>query len=161
MSVSSEFDSSQIGPGDTPLSPRARRGWFLLFAAVGVLIVGIAVARFAVTASATSEQTRASHAGLVYAENTMGWLQGPSIRSAHEVRLGQIQSALVAYVSVPTRQDVNVPDLIRRYGSKRQVVLVVLTGTYNSLPPDEGVDVHGDVIEVVDARTNRVLLLMD
>jgi hypothetical protein len=40
------------------------------------------------------------------------------------------------------------------------MAMVVLHGTYNTLPPDEGVDLTGDVVVLVDVRTNRVVLAM-
>jgi hypothetical protein len=59
----------------------------------------------------------------------------------------------------PTQHDVNVPDLIHRYGANRSVDMVVVHGVFNSLPPDEGVVVRGTVVVLVDARSTRVLLM--
>ena len=91
----------------------------------------------------------------------MLWNSGPRVRSAQVLPLRLLPRDLASSVSASVRQHVNVPDLLRRYGPNRQVVLVVLYGVYNSLPPDEGVEIRGDAITLVDPKTNRVLLLMD
>jgi hypothetical protein len=77
------------------------------------------------------------------------------------VPLDELKAALSGRVPAHVAQDVNVSDLIARYGPKHRVALVVLSGSYNSLPPDEGVPVTGDVVALVDQPSNRVLLLTD
>lgn len=114
-----------------------------------------------VRAAFPSESNRAGQAALAYAKQTTVWVSGPSVQSVSLMRLAQLDAGLRRTVSPRVRSDVNVHDLIRSYGPNRQVALVVLSGVYNSLPPDEGVVAHGVMVSVVDARTNRVLLLTD
>jgi hypothetical protein len=89
----------------------------------------------------------------------MVWVSGPTIQSTHLVTAEGLPSALRQFVPLPVRADVNVQDLIRRYGARHQFTLILLRGTYNSLPPDEGIDIHGDVVELVDRQGRRVVLL--
>lgn len=127
---------------------------FLLAAALAIAVVWSSLA-------SGSGQSDATQAGLDYARLHMVWSGGPNLRSAHVVPLGQLDAALARYTSPTVRRDVNVPQLIRQYGPNRQVDLVVLNGVFNTLAPDEGVIVHADVVALVDAHTNRVLLLTD
>jgi hypothetical protein len=108
-----------------------------------------------------AQQSPAGNAALAYARARTVWYSGPVVQSVRTVPLDRLQGALRASVPAHIQQDVNIPALIRQYGPHRQVALVVLNGSYNSLPPDEGVTVHGDWVAIVDARTNRVLLLTD
>ena len=39
--------------------------------------------------------------------------------------------------------------------------MVVLQGVFNTLPPDEGVVVHGVAVVLIDAASKRPLLIMD
>ena len=116
---------------------------------------------YALAASATSTQSRAADSALTYARQYMTWSSGPALQSTHTLPLRHLTSALTRYTPSRVARGVNVPDLLRRYGPNRQVALVVLYGVYNSLPPDEGVNVDGDVVLLVDARTNRVLFVTD
>jgi hypothetical protein len=122
------------------------------FAAIAILWVVFGAAR-------TSPQDQVAQQGLSYAQQKMVWTSGPMIRIVQEVTAGTLEAALRRSVSSPVRANVNVPDLVRRYGRHHRFVLVILHGTYNSLPPDEGVEVLGDMVELVDEQSRRVVLL--
>ena len=98
---------------------------------------------------------------LTYAQQHMVWIKGPTVQSSRTVELRGLEPALARAVSPTLRRDVNVEELLHRYGPNRQVTLVILNGVYNTLPPDEGVTVRGAVVVLVDARTDRVLLMTD
>jgi len=134
--------------------------WRLLVAVVAFALA-ISGLWFALSASATSTQDRAGQAALSYAQQRLVWNSGPSVQSVHLVVLRKLRPALAASVPPSTAQNVNLDDLIHRYGANRLVALVVLHGVYNSLPPDEGVNVNGDIVVLTDARTDRILLVTD
>lgn len=91
----------------------------------------------------------------------MIWTSGPVVRRSDTLPLRRLSRVLAAEVSPTVASHVNVTDLLRRFGSGREVALVILTGGFNSLPPDEGVDMHGDVVVLLDAHTNTPLFLTD
>lgn len=91
----------------------------------------------------------------------MVWIKGPTVVSARVIQLRDLEKNLRVEVSPAVWRDVNVRALRRQYGPNRQVGLVILSGVFNSLPPDEGVVVHADVVVLVDARTNHGIYLMD
>lgn len=132
---------------------------------IPVLLVAAIAAVFAMLWGAgvigTAQSDRAGAAALAYAHARTLWTSGPTIRSVRVVPLDELKAALSGRVPAHVAQDVNVSDLIARYGPKHRVALVVLSGSYNSLPPDEGVPVTGDVVALVDQPSNRVLLLTD
>lgn len=110
----------------------------------------------------TAQSDPVGSSALAYAHARTLWTSGPTIRSERVVPLDQLNAALVqASVPLHIRQDVNVPDFIAHYGATHRVALVVLFGSYNSLPPDEGVPVTGDVVAIVNEPSNTVLLLTD
>lgn len=121
----------------------------LLLAAAG------SIAFFILSPFSGSSQSAVDQAALTYSQQQMVWSQGPSVQSTRILLLRDLSAALSASVPVHVRRDVNVPDLVRRFGSNRQVALVVLTGVYNTLPPDEGVVVRGQAVVLVDTRTDR------
>ena len=90
----------------------------------------------------------------------MAWERGPTVAWSRLVRLGELDAALQP-VHLAGRHDVNTVDLIHRYGKERQVDLVVLQGRFNTLPPDEGVNVNGEVVVLVDMKTRHVILMTD
>lgn len=111
------------------------------------------------TGSGSVVTSASGQTALNYARSYMVWQAGPSLKSTQEIRMGQLSQTLARSVPASVRSGVNVGDLISRYGPNRQVDLVILSGTYNSLPPDEGVEINSDVVVLVDPRTNRVMLL--
>jgi len=132
--------------------------------AVGVLLaIVLVVALIVITSSGGSSQTSAvDQVALSYAERQMVFNSGPEVRSTHTLLLRNLSHALATYTRRSVAKDVNVRDLIRRFGANRRVTLVVLSAVYNTLPPDEGVVVNGQVVVLVDTRTNRPLpYLMD
>jgi hypothetical protein len=124
-----------------------------------VLLLLIIGGWLSVSAFGTSRQDQVVQQGLAYAERQMVWSSGPSVQSTHSILTDYLTAALQRYVPLPVRADVNAQDFIRRHGLHRRYLLIVLYGTYNSLPPDEGVEVHGDVVELVDPKSRRVVLL--
>ena len=138
-----------------------RRRSIRLLVPLLILLLGAGLAWFVVSASATSSQNRAGAAAMSYARTTMVWSSGPGVHSVQVVPLRNLAATLRASAPSALQQDVNVADLIRRVGPDRRVALVLLSGTYNTLPPDEGVIVNGEVAAIVDLKTNRVLLLTD
>ena len=101
----------------------------------------------------------AAQAGLHYARTEMVWTEGPVIARRQAGTRGALPALLPRLVTTTLRHDVNTSDLIRRFGPGRPVEILVLSGVYNSLPPDEGVDVQGEALVLVDPRTRRVLFL--
>jgi hypothetical protein len=91
----------------------------------------------------------------------MAWSQAPSVRLTRTLQVRDLEPLLRRTVTRQVAADVNVADLERVYGADRRVVLLVLHGVFNSLPPDEGVIVNGDVVELVDPTNDHVLLLTD
>ncbi|HLJ67286.1 MAG TPA: hypothetical protein VKX16_07980 [Chloroflexota bacterium] len=94
---------------------------------------------------------------LAYGRHEMVWQTGPVLQSIRVIALRDLGPALSAAVPARVRQDVNVPDLIRRFGANRRVGLAILRGTFNSLPPDEGIVLTGDAVVLVDAKTGKGL----
>jgi hypothetical protein len=158
---STDQPAQSPAPADAIPSTSSWRKTLLFFAAVLGIPLALLILAYAYSALTTSRQLHATAVGLSYARGYMSWSYGPTVQSARIIPLKQLESALRTSVPTTVRQDVDVPGLVRHYGANRQVDLVVLSGTYNSLPPDEGVMVTGDVVELVDARTNKVLLLTD
>jgi hypothetical protein len=130
-------------------------------AAVAVLVICGALAWIILAASPPTSQDRAAQAGLSYARTQMAWTSGPTLQSSHVTTLRSLGSVLARTVPVNVQQDVNTGELIQQYSANRRVALVIVTGVFNSLPPDEGIIVHGDVVVIVDMKNDRPLLLMD
>ena len=131
----------------------------LILVAVAALIVGGAL--LALRFLHTNEHDAASQAAERYARATTVWSSGPTVRTVRLLRVRDLRAALRTAVAPRVASDVNVEDLARRVGANRRVALVVLYGVHDSLPPDEGVPVKGDVVAIVDTNGNRVLLLTD
>ncbi|HEX6506164.1 MAG TPA: hypothetical protein VF221_00880, partial [Chloroflexota bacterium] len=125
------------------------------------IIICLAAGWLVYSASAGSSTSSATRAGIAYAQDTMEWTSGPTLTHARVARVRDLPAVLPQITGAALRQDVNTADLQRRYGPDRQVDLVVLSGVFNTLAPDEGVNVHGEVLAVVDVKTNRVLFLTD
>jgi hypothetical protein len=130
-------------------------------AALSFLVICGAVAWILLATSAPSAQDRAAQAGLAYARTQMAWTSGPTLQGSHATTLRSLRSVLAQTVPTSVQQDVNTGALIRQYGPNRRVALVIVSGVFNSLPPDEGVIVHGDAVVIVDLTTDHALLLMD
>ncbi len=131
----------------------------LALALLGVIVLAAAAVWVENVTAAPSAAQRAGATARSYAARTTLWNSGPTVRKVRIVPLSSLQAALRASVSPRVAADVNVSDLEHRYGSRRQVALVVLHGVFNTLPPDEGVTVAGDMVAIVDIPTQRVLLL--
>jgi hypothetical protein len=137
---------------------RTGRHWVLLLCvgvAACIVPAYVAYSHFA----GSSGGSAATQAALQYARTEMVWIQGPSVGHERTATMGALPALLRTLASTSLRQDVNTADLIRRYGPHRPVDIIVLSGVYNSLPPDEGVNVQGEVLLLVDPRTDRVLFL--
>ncbi len=127
---------------------------------VSVILVAMGVGGAWLTlagAGAPTGEDRAIQRAEDFGKSTIVWSQGPSLRDGRVVQLDGLQEALSS-LPLPTRYDVDVAGLERQYGANRRVALVILRGTYNSLPPDEGVDVYGNIVVLVDVKTERVIL---
>lgn len=139
----------------------ALRPRFLLSLLVVLVVVGAALFWYGLAAPAGSASS-ARQVALAAARSQMQWYSGPTVQSTYAIPLRQLQATLNRSVQPESvAQDVNVQDLIRQYGPNHRIILVVLLGVYNSLPPDEGMTIRGDVVVLVDARSNHVLLLED
>jgi hypothetical protein len=137
----------------------SRRSRALLLLSIGVLAC-VALAFVGYTAFAgSSGSNKATQAGLAYARSEMVWIHGPSIVHARTGTIGDLPALLPSMANTTLRQDVNTRDLIRQYGPERKVDIIVLSGVYNSLPPDEGVNVQGEALVLVDVENNKVLFL--
>lgn len=124
------------------------------------LAAGIALAYLAYSAFAGSPgRSVAAQAALRYVGTEMVWTQGPTITQERTGTMGALPRLLPTMASTSLRKDVNTADLIRRFGPNRPIDIIVLSGVYNSLPPDEGVNVRGEALVLVDPRTDRVLFL--
>jgi hypothetical protein len=139
------------------MNRKGRRRLLLLCIGVAACIVLAYVAHSIFAGS--SGGSAATQAGLHYARTEMVWIHGPSIALERTATMGALPALLRTLPSTSLRQDVNTTDLIRRYGPHRPVDVIVLSGVYNSLPPDEGVNVQGESLVLVDPRTDRVLFL--
>jgi hypothetical protein len=137
---------------------RGRRRQILLLSIGVPACVVLAYVAFSVFAGSPGESA-ATQAGLQYARSEMVWTHGPSITHARTGTTGALPVLLRSLANTTLRQDVNTRDLIRQYGPRRKVDIIVLSGVYNSLPPDEGVDVQGEALVLVDVKTNKVLFL--
>lgn len=140
---------------------RARLGPSRPLIALAAIVLLSALVLFVQASIVNSRQNSVTQAALTYGRQQMVWIKGPAAVSTHVIKLRNLRKDLRAEVSPSVWQDVNVPELLRQYGPSKQVGLVVLSGVFNSLPPDEGVDVHADVVVLVDVRTNRGFYLMD
>src|SRR5690349_943787 len=119
--------------------PSRFRAHPLIFASTLLLVAVLAVLAMLWglgVVGGAAQQSRAGEAALAYARARTVWYSGPTVQSVRTVPLNRLESALRASVPAHIQQDVNVPDLVRRYSPHRQVALVVLNGVYNSLPPD-------------------------
>ncbi len=130
----------------------------VLFCSGVVGSVLLALAAFALV-DRSSGRSDATQAGLQYARSEMVWTHGPSIAHQRAGTVGELPALLPLLAGATLRHDVNTAGLIRQYGPNRQVDILVLSGVYNSLPPDEGVNVQGEALVLVDPQTNRVLFL--
>jgi len=122
-------------------------------------VAGTTPTGVAVSGAPPAADSRALQKEENYGRQEVVWSQGPSIESKRVVPLSRLSAALASAVPAATGQNVGTAALEKRYGPRRRVAMVVLRGTYNSLPPDEGVNVSGDVVILVDVKTDRVLVL--
>jgi len=122
------------------------------------LVIAFVVLRPGTTSSATQ---RFDQTALRYADSQIVWNQGPRVAGTSILPLRRLAGTLKQTVHRHVAQDVNVSDLVRRFGRNRQVALVVLSGDFNSLPPDEGVVFNGQIVVLVDTAHNEAFYLMD
>jgi len=130
-------------------------------AVLGAAVIVACLAAYGVFAYASpllSGTSRAQQTGIDYAQQYFVWAHGPTVVSQQTLPLGRLPAALHTAVPPAVGQDINTDQLLQQYGPHRTVALDVLHGTYNSLPPDEGVELTGDVVVLVDVARNKVLL---
>lgn len=130
-------------------------------ALLGLIVITAAVVWKENVTAAPSPAQRAGIIARSYAARTTLWNSGPTVTGVHIVPLTGLAAALHRSVAPALAADVNVPDLQRRVGRSRQVALVVLHGVFNTLPPAEGVTITGNMVAIVDMRTQQVLLLTE
>jgi hypothetical protein len=130
-------------------------------ALLGVIVLTAAVIWVTNVTAAPSASQRAGEIARSYAARTTLWDRGPTVTDVRITRLSELEAQLRRRVTPQLASDVNVGDLQHRFGHNRVVALVILHGTFNTLPPGEGVTVTSDMVAVVDMRTHQVLLLTD
>jgi hypothetical protein len=140
---------------------RSRRlRWVLAGIVVMVVAFGILAYLLLQPASTPSTATqRFNQAALRYAGTQIVWSTGPAVKSTHILPLRDLAAALKTAVRPSVARDVNTSDLIRRYGPDHEVALVVLAGDFNSLPPDEGLVLNGELVVLVDTARDRAIYL--
>jgi len=130
-----------------------------LGAAISLIAVCLVAGWLAVLSPLLNPPADTTQIGLDYTRQHMVWASGPSLVSSQTLALRQLSRAIRTSLPQPVQHDVNVPDLIHRHGANRSVDMVIVRGVFNSLPPDEGVVVRGVVVVLVDAQSDRVLLM--
>lgn len=107
-----------------------------------------------------SDAQKAADAAVAYGRTEMLWQKGPAATSTRLVPLRKLASTLERSTSASIAPHVNVPSLIERYGPNHRVAIVVLSGEFNSLPPDEGVELT-TAVAIVDVPSDHVILVAD
>lgn len=130
-----------------------------LGAAISLIAVCLVAGWLAVVSPLLNPPADTTQIGLDYTRQYMVWQSGPSLVSSRTLALRQLSAVMRTSLPRPTQHDVNVPDLIHRYGANRLVDMVVVHGVFNTLPPDEGIVVRGTVVVLVDAQSNRVVFM--
>lgn len=142
--------------------PRGKRRRSIALTLIAVWLVAVGVIAFVLLSPFSRASTNGiDQSALAYGRNHMVWSQGPTVQSTRVIRLRELPAALGATVASHVAQDVNVPQLERRFGANREVALVVLHGVYNSLPPDEGVIIAGQAVVLLDPHTDKELYIND
>jgi hypothetical protein len=124
-----------------------------------VLIVGGVVA-LAILNWPESDAQKAADAAVTYGRTQMVWDRGPRAASSHIVPMRDVTAAVTQYASPGIASHFNARVLVRQYGPDHRVAVVVLTGSFNSLPPDEGVTLTM-AVALVDVPSGRVILVID
>jgi hypothetical protein len=127
---------------------------------IALFLICVPLAALAVSSLGSSSPDPLAQAAVAYARQQIIWDSGPTVTSVHVFPLRQLRQNLDAHAPPRVTADVNVSDLLRRYGPNVQTALVVLHGSFNSLPPGEGVTLH-DAIVLLNARTKKGFFLMD
>jgi hypothetical protein len=142
----------------TPLRSRLTPPLVLIAACIvaGLVVLGVQAAQ----SGTESAQQRATQVALQHGRNTMVWETGPTVQSSRELPLSGLAAA-VKTLKGTVRHDVNAGELVHQYGAARKVDFVVLYGKFNTLPPNEGVDLYAQVLVLVDMKTQRVLFMQD
>jgi hypothetical protein len=127
---------------------------------VALFLICIPLGALALTSLGGSSPNPLAQAAVAYSQQQIIWDSGPTVRSVHVFSLGQLKQELNAYAPARVVPDVNTAELLRRHKPGLQVGLIVLHGSFNSLPPGEGITLH-DAIVLVDAKTRKGFFLMD
>jgi hypothetical protein len=130
-------------------------------ALLGIIVLAAAVVWIQSATAAPSAAQRAGAIARTYAARTTLWNSGPTVTEVRIVPLTRLSATVHRAVTAQLADDVNVADLQRRVGRDLRVAMVVLHGTFNTLPPAEGVTITGNMIAVVDMKTKKVLLLTE
>lgn len=153
-------EGSESAPGHSTWRAQGGLRRRLLIPVVALVLIATPLLWLALSSRASGGESPDASAALAYARQQMVWIQGPHVRSVHTVPLNRLEGALAAYAPPNIRNDVNVSELVHRYGPRLDVAVVMLSGDFNSLPPDEGVVLH-DAIVLVNARTHGAFFLTD
>ena len=144
------------------MSVPTRRRRILPVAVLLAAVFGITGGLFLVISSQSATPgTQIGPAALAAARNQMEWMSGPTLQATYTVPLRRLEKTLRSAVPRHVADDVNVAGLRQQYGPERRIGLAVLRGVFDSLPPGEGVIVHGNVVVLVDIKTNHVILVDD
>ena len=145
-----------FAPISTDEPPPSRPSGLLLVRIVAFfsVLIPIAVGFILIMLQVSKPETRSiGQIGQSYAKQTMVWNKGPVLQGTYPIRMGDLARALRAHVPASVDNRVPIQALIKQYGVKPRIDLVVLTGVFNTLPPDEGVTEPGTAIVLVDAVT--------
>lgn len=134
----------------------------LVLAGIVLLVIAFLVFAFVLLQpGSTPPPNRFDAAALRYANGQIVWNNTPSVQSTQVVPLDRLSATLRRAVrpTVAAHIDPGIPGLIQQFGRTHKVALVVLTGSYNTLPPDEGVNTNGQIVVLVDTIDTRGIYL--
>jgi hypothetical protein len=138
---------------------RSRRLRWVLAGMVALVAGFIVLAIVLLQPASTATPPPYEQTALRYAHTQIIWSKGPSVQSSRILPLRRLAAALRTSVTPGVARVVNVPDLLHRFGPNQRVALVVLFGSFNSLPPDEGVVIASQVVVLVQMPQNRAIYL--
>lgn len=143
----------------------SRRSLWVFRTVVFFSVLGPMVVAFVILVNVTQGSINTQSPGQVamsYARRTLQWNQGPYLKGTYPTTMGSLESTMKRHqVPKHVMQDVNVQRLLQQYAPTLKVDLVVLTGVFDTLPPDEGITGPGTMVALVDPRQHRVLYVMD
>jgi len=127
---------------------------------VALFLICVPLAWVVLSSSGSKQPDPIARAAVSYSRQQIIWDSGPTVQNEHVVPMRQLSRTLLAYAPRHVALDVNIPALLKQYGPGYRVAVVVLHGSFNSLPPQEGLPVH-DAVVLLNARTLKGVFLMD